>query len=122
MNATIIDGKLAVGLTDIFDEISDAHKCELVETLSCQCAVIKHVIDQVIEGWTEGGYHGVTSCTPSATPTHGIDVATRRIAKASGEIAKKEIGRLEEALAREEEANHKLRMTFAQYQQERHRD
>jgi hypothetical protein len=48
---------------------------------------------------TENGSYGYHQNTASVTPRNGLDWAWREVAKASGDIAKKEIGKLENALA-----------------------
>lgn len=83
-------------------------KLELMETLACDNVIIKHVVDQILEGWTENFYHGPMSCTAGDSPNYGLDWALREIAKRSGEVAKKEIERLEKALKETKENYWKL--------------
>src|SRR3990167_7060633 len=86
------NGNMIFNIADLLDELTgDAH-LELIESLSCQEAVIKHVSDQLITGYTENGWSGAKGC--SETPHTALDKAIRAIAENSGEIAKREIENL----------------------------
>jgi hypothetical protein len=103
MNVNYKDGKVSFDLQDLLQSISDPDKLELVESLSCEDAVIYHVASQIIHKWTENGYSGGTAWPASSTPYTGLDWAWREVAKLSGEIAAREIKRLESALKYREE-------------------
>ncbi len=87
------EGNLKVNIVDMLDSLSDECKLELIESLSCDEAVIKHVMDQVFEGCTENGYHGSISCT-ALDSNNEIDKARVKAASRASHIARKEIKRL----------------------------
>jgi hypothetical protein len=93
MRTEIIDGKLTVKIIDLLESLSSETALEVVESLACTEAVIKHVADQIIEGRTENYYHGYKSA-PSESPSTALGRARRLIAEASGEIAREEIAGL----------------------------
>lgn len=79
--------------SDLFEMMSSEEKSELIESLSCQDEVIKHVADQIIHGCTENGRHGWLS--GGAAPSTPLSVAVREIVMASSDLARKEIESLE---------------------------
>lgn len=95
-------GNLKINIFDILDNTDDDAKLEFIESLSCRESVIKHVVDQILNGQTENGFCGFKSLTESY-PRDQIDKARREISKRSSEIAKEEIKRLEEALRKSQE-------------------
>lgn len=104
MNADLKKGMLSVNLYDVFESLSPEELIELVDSLACTDAVIKHVADQIIDGWTELGSHGGKSAG-NHTAYGALDEAIRRVAEASGEVAKKEIAALCDSLKRVEQQN-----------------
>ena len=94
------DGNLQIDLHDLLDNIREEDLSEFLESISCNNKVIKHVTDQIIDKWTENVYSGSSNITASAEVYNGLDKAWREVAKRSGEVAKREIERLEEALKR----------------------
>ncbi len=98
MNATYKKGKLEFDIQELLESIHGAEKVDLVEGLACDDEIIKHVSEQIINKWTENGYSGGVFCTASDNPTRGLDWAWREVAKKSGDVAKREIERLEKAL------------------------
>ena len=94
------DGNLQIDLHDLLDNIREEDLAEFLESISCNNKVIKHVTDQIIDKWTENVYSGSSNITASAEVYFGLDKAWREVAKRSGEVAKREIERLEEALKR----------------------
>lgn len=102
------DGKLSFDFHDLLDRVSPADQVGLIESLSCSDAIIRHVTDQILTRWTENGYCGAERCT-AAPDTDGpvivpaLDWAARTVARRSGEIAAREITRLEDALRRANE-------------------
>lgn len=103
MNINYKDGKLQIDLHDLLDNVREEDLNEFLETVSCNDKVIKHVTDQILDKWTENYYSGGTACTADAAPIWGLDKAWREVAKRSGEVAKREIERLEDALKRRNE-------------------
>ena len=87
------DGKLVIDVNDIFENLPKESALELIENLSCSEVVIKHVADQLLEGWTENGYHG--SLCKQLVPSLELDIARNKIAKGAGDIANKRIKELE---------------------------
>ena len=94
------EGKLVIDVQDIFDNLSHDSTLELIESLSCSEVVIKHVADQLLEGWTENGYHG--SVSSGLTPSTQICAARDKIAKGAGDVASKRILELERLVANAE--------------------
>ena len=103
MNIKYKDGNLQLDLHDLLDNVREEDLSEFLESVSCNDKVIKHVTDQILGKWTENGYSGGAACTADAAPVWGLDKAWREVAKRSGEVAKREIERLEEALKRRNE-------------------
>ena len=96
------EGKIEIDAQDIFDNLPKDSVFELIESLSCSEVVIKHVADQLLEGWTENGYHG--SICSGLTPSTQINAAKDKIAKGANDIATKRIAELERMVEREKEA------------------
>lgn len=92
------DGALHIDLHSLFDTLKEQCSSEFLESISCNSKVIKHVTSQILDKWTENGYSNGSFVTASAAPCHGLDLAWREVAKRSGEVAKREIERLEAAL------------------------
>lgn len=94
-------GTISFDLHSLLSSVCPEKKVELIESLSCDDAIIKHVSDMIIDRWTENSYSGSSCCTIPADASKGcpLDSAWRRVAKASGEVAKTEIERLERGLA-----------------------
>ena len=100
MSKIVIDkGFMNIDLDWLFAQLKQEEKLRLIETLSCEDAIIKHVTDQLLEGWTENSYHGYTG-TDAAEPTTPLDKGRRRIALGAGAVAKEEIARLVRQLSR----------------------
>lgn len=95
-------GMVSFDLHWLLEMVPAEQKRELVESLSCDTDLIDFVAQQIINKWTENGYHGAALCSAADAPAYGLDKAWRDVAKASGEVAKREIERLEEALRRSE--------------------
>lgn len=91
------DGEICINFLDVMYETSDQFKLELMERLSCEDVIIKHVMDQVFNGLTENGYSG----------SEGIDLhqisselqqARERIRNCGNQLLVKEVKRLRERL------------------------
>ncbi|MGL5032648.1 MAG: hypothetical protein ACRC6M_02475 [Microcystaceae cyanobacterium] len=94
MKVTYQDGNLSLDLVDLIHEMTEQEQLEIVETLSCQNAIIEFVGEQITRGWTvQGGLRGGRDWG-SAEPYTPLDKLMREIANKSGEIAEKEIKRL----------------------------
>lgn len=102
-------GQLVMDLHSILEQVEPEQKREMLESLSCDSEILEFVTQQIIDKWTENGYAGSYSCEAPLHP-FGLDKAWRMVAKASGEVARKQIEGLESRLARETEENHKLRL------------
>jgi len=102
MNVRIEQGSLKIDIQDLLDNLSEEHRLQFIEYLACQDAVIKHVMDQILDGWTENACCGPLLCTASPEPRFGLDWAKREVARRAGEVAAEEIRRLEKALAQSE--------------------
>jgi hypothetical protein len=103
------DGKLEFELHDLLSCAKDETRIELIESLSCDEAVLKHVVDQILDGWTENMFSGVTGFDHDSTPRYGLDIARREISKRSSEVAAKTIEDLEKTIARLKKENQELR-------------
>lgn len=101
-------GNIIMDLHDLLRFVSPETKQEMIESLACDDDIIRHVVEQIISGWTENMYCGGSACTPSANPLLPLDKARRDIAKHSGEIAKAEIEKLENTLASSMKLNNEL--------------
>lgn len=97
MNAFIEKGMLSINLYDLLGEFKDEDRAAIIDALACRQEVIDEVMNQVIDGCTTEGSHGPRGWGGNPDATYGIDGARMRIAKASSEIAAKEI----EALGKE---------------------
>ena len=113
MNIEYKEGKLTIDLCALLDGMPQEEKLQLVETLSCEDVVIKHVAEQIIDRWTESGQHGLMQCQPTATPSTPLDKAWREVAKRSGDVAKLEVERLEHALLTKEKHVEQLNQHIA---------
>lgn len=98
MKATYEKGHISFSLEDALQSVDAEQIPDLLQSLSCETKVIDYVAQQIINRWTEDGYHGYTGLAHPQQYS-GLDKAWRDVAKASGEIAKREIERLEDALS-----------------------
>lgn len=103
MNATYKDGKIEFDLHALLRDVSVETKAELIESMACDDAIIKHVADQIITKWTENVCSGGVDCVAGAEPRFGLDWAWREVARRSGEVAEREIKRLEDAIKYKDE-------------------
>ena len=92
------DGKISVCVHDFLLELDDQSKIDFIEELSCEDAVIKHVTDLILDRWTQGCSQGASCYPAESAPRLSLDIAWRQVAKRSGEVAAKEIKRLEESV------------------------
>lgn len=106
MDAKIIDGRIAVNVSDLVDCLSDEDKDYIIEMLSCNEKVIENVASQIVTGWTEGGSHGFRSF--GHTAYNGLDKARRLLAKSASEVSGKEIERLESECKRIEQDKQRI--------------
>ena len=102
---TYKDGKLSFEFHDVLERVAPDDQVALIESLSCSDPIIRHVTAQILDRWTENGYRGADLCA-AAADTDGpvqvpaLDWAARTVARRSGEVAAREIERLEDALRR----------------------
>ncbi len=99
MKAEIVNGKVILDYCELFDNASGEELNLLVQSLACQDSIVKHVADQLLEGWTEDGYHGGVAGDANPATSSPIDQARRRIALGAGEVAKATIEAQQRALA-----------------------
>lgn len=112
-------GAVSFDLHGLLEMVPADQKRELVESLSCDTDLIDFVAQQIIDKWTENGYSGGAFVTAAIAPAFGLDKAWRDVAKASGEVAKREIARLEDALRRSEARCQELSNELAERSQRR---
>jgi len=97
LKATIEKGRICFNAADLIDSLDDEGRKEIIELLACHDAIIMLVAMQIVEGWTEAGYHGYTSYGP--LPSTPLDKAKRYLAKSASDVAKEHIERLEKSAA-----------------------
>jgi hypothetical protein len=100
MQTNYIDGRLQICLSDILNAMDAEQKKELIESMSCDGQIVEFVAQQIIDKWTENGYYSGVFAIANADAWTGLDKAWRSVAKASSDVAKREIERLEDALRR----------------------
>jgi hypothetical protein len=100
VNVTIEKGKMSLDIYDLFGELQPEQRAAIIDLLACRDEVINEVANQIIDGFTTEGSHGPTGYGGNPEATWGIDGARMRIAKASSDIAAREIERLGEELKR----------------------
>ena len=87
---------------ELVDKMPDSEKIQLAEQLSCEDAVIKHVTDQLLGGWTESGHCASTSS--SDLPITELEICQERLGKIGNRLLRNEIVRLRRKL--EDKNNH----------------
>jgi uncharacterized tellurite resistance protein B-like protein len=92
-NCKIEKGNLVLDVSDLLSSITGEARKELIQALACEDSILAEVASQIITGWTSDGWSSGRSCSWSIDPWCALDVAIRRVAEASGEVAKKEIER-----------------------------
>ncbi len=107
MKAVIENGKVVLDYCELFDEADGQELKLLVQSLACQDSIVQHVADQLLEGWTEDGYHGgrCGDATESHTP---LNKARRRIALGAGKIAAETIEAQQRAIKQAKEQTDRL--------------
>lgn len=108
------DGRLSFDAVEFVSCMTLDTKREFADALACNSDVIEFVAQQILTGWTEYDSHGPKSFVAGVYP-RGLEKAIRDIAKASGEVARKEIESLEEALKRVTDERDKLADKLRQY-------
>ena len=105
MRIKIEQGHLKLHVYDLLGLLDADQKKELVEVLAVQDDVIKHVVEQVLTGWTENGMRAARQVTAGSGEHYlpALDEAIREVSKRSGDVARKEIERLEAALKYKDE-------------------
>jgi len=110
------NGEIKIDAWELIQYLPKEKLLEFIETFACHDVVIKHVTDQILEGWTENMNCGSTDYPARAEPQCPLNQARRAILKHYIEYGNEEIGALESALKiREEEVkslnteNNKLR-------------
>ncbi|AUR83201.1 coil containing protein [Vibrio phage 1.032.O._10N.261.54.F5] len=93
---------ITVNYFDMIERMPDSEKVELAEQLSCEDAVIKHVVDQLLGGWTENGYRG--SLSSSDLPSTELEICRERLGKIGNRLLRNEVKRLRNKL--EDKNNH----------------
>jgi hypothetical protein len=90
---------------ELIESLDPESKIKFIETLACDRDIIRHVVSQILDNWTENGYSGGKFVTAVAEPTenYGLDWACRQVAKRSSKVAEHEIIRLENALKYKEQ-------------------
>lgn len=94
---------LKINIFTLLDDLKAGDLLRLADYISITDLVIDNVAQQIITGWTALGSHGAmdVKCIPSSP----LGKAIREVSKMSGEVAKKEIERMER-LSEAEKINH----------------
>lgn len=95
------EGKLELDICELLDSLPEQDKLSFIESLSCEDAIIKHVTDQIFEGFTENLYYG-GECG-KVEPQTPLELARERVIKFADETARKEIARLKRFAKNQEE-------------------
>ena len=104
MQARIEKGHLVVSVPCLIERLTPEEKKEMIQYLACDPEIMDEVAAQIVDGCTSEGWHGPISCGASLNPTRGIEAARRKVAEASSQIAKDEIGRLKRELESEQKS------------------
>lgn len=96
MRAKVEKGYVKLDLQDLIDVVCE--NTDAIQSIACNSEIIKYVVQQIIDGWTENMSHGGVCVDAIHTPTTGLDWAIRQISLKANDIAVKEIKRLEDAL------------------------
>lgn len=112
MKAKITEQGICIDISELLDSIAPEDKSELFKHIACDDQVILDVCAQIMDGWTEDGWHGTVSATAQADTVNCIAPAINKVrrdfAKRSGEIARREIEGLERALKKANDRVQKL--------------
>ncbi len=117
MKATVENGKVVLDYCELFNEADGRELQLLVQSLACQDDIVRHVTDQLLEGWTEDGYHG-GKCGDASESHTPIDQARRRIALGAGQVAKETIEAQQRSLKDAAEANAEIWRKYHKLQDE----
>lgn len=120
MKVKLSGTELSIDLVPLFEQLSVEEKTSLADTLSCDTDVIDFVSEQIINKWTSEGSHGSYGAA-SPEPYRGLEAAWRKVAKASGDVAKREIERLQESLKRSNEQVERLHREIYEMSQRSYR-
>ena len=87
---------------------------EIVDAMSTNSQVIDQVTNQIVDGWTDLGSHGLKGFEASIHPLTGIDRSRRLISKQFNAIQAEEIKKLEIALKEKTDEVYKLQEELSQ--------
>ena len=108
MRSNINGTKLEIELYDIFEDMDTTSLTSMADAIAVQDTVIKYVVQQILDGWTDLDSRGGLLCVVSPEPTTGLDWAIREVAKRSSEASYREIERLADALKHERKNSQRL--------------
>jgi hypothetical protein len=94
------NGIASFNLIDMLDCVPKERLDEIVDALACHDKIVEEVARQIVTGYTDMGSHGGRGGF-YPEPWTPLDKAAREIAKASDDIARKQIEGLERALEQE---------------------
>jgi len=105
MRVEINGTDLVIDLWGALHYFTPEDKRKAADILSTDNEVIRFVTQQILDGWTEldSSSGRLVTALSGVESNRGLDWAIREVAKRAGEVAKKEIERLESALKRREE-------------------
>ena len=93
MEIEISYGAIVIDVQTLLGNLTDDAKVAFIDALACEDAVIRHVADQILGGWTELGSCGsydAGGCDPSTV----LGQIRREVALRTPEAARLEIARL----------------------------
>lgn len=95
--AYYLDGEVRIDAADLLSMLSGSDKADMVQRLACEDDVIRSVVDQLVDGWTENASHGEDGV---------LDEQRRRLVSAvGGEVARRAVEHaLKEAVCRAADA------------------
>lgn len=83
-------GDIVIDTSYLLSMLTSTQSSLAVQALSCREDVIRCVMDQVLDGYTEDGYYGAHSSF-SEKPSYAIAASRRRIVENSNQVVTEEI-------------------------------
>lgn len=100
MNITLKDGAIALDVHDLLCQLSGEALMHLIGCLAIQDHVVQSIGQQIVHGIDDNGYGAGTFGVDGQWPTP-LMVCRRYLALQAGDVARKEIERLQEAVDRQ---------------------
>jgi len=94
MDVKIENGSLIIHVGELFDAMDEHDKAEIVEYLACEDDIIRHVMAQVFDGWTENINHGEVSVGHTTNPTE-LEKARLAVCEKAEPTLRRELKRMQ---------------------------